>query len=146
MFPIDTLLQMDRLPQGQAEVCRLCGFLLEIILPLVSLRFLPINNRSSVAIQSSVSKPFLSVMTHSTIKRGKGAKECKKQPHCMSTDDCNHFEHLTRKKLSSVTVAVVKRTEEEASENGHKVVLIVELKPEIFNQNHIETVIMNNVS
>lgn len=74
-FPIDTLLQMDWSPQGPAEVCRLCGFLLEIILPLVSSWFLPINNRSSVAIQSPVSNPFLAVWTHSTTKPVKGHKK-----------------------------------------------------------------------
>ena len=80
VFHIDTLVQMDTSPQGPAEVCRLCGFLLEIILPLVSSRFLPINNRSSVAIQSGASKPFLAVWTQSTTKRVKGAQDCTKQP------------------------------------------------------------------
>lgn len=59
-------------PQGPAEVCRLCRFLLEIILPLVSSRFLPINNRSPADIQSSVSEPFPAVWTHSTTSEWNG--------------------------------------------------------------------------
>lgn len=80
--PID----LDRSPQGPAEVCRPCRFLLEIILPLVSLRLLPINKRSTADIQSS--KPCLTVWTHST-----------KKLIChgvVNTEDSNHFGVVTK--------------------------------------------------
>lgn len=102
-FPIDA----DRSPQGSAEVCRLCRFLLEIILPLVSSRFLPINSRSPADIRSSVSKLFSGCLDTFSYNHIKGAQERTKQPQCrqskgwhpfqrfdkgrFSFDDCSHY-------------------------------------------------------
>lgn len=65
VFPIESLLKMNRSPQGPAGVCQLGGFLLEIIFLLASSRFLLIKNRSSLTTS-------LVVWTHSTTKRVKG--------------------------------------------------------------------------
>lgn len=65
VFPIESLLKMNRSPQGPAGVCQLGGFPLEIIFLLASSRFLLIKNRSSLTTS-------LVVWTHSTTKRVKG--------------------------------------------------------------------------
>lgn len=68
VFPIESLLKMNRSPQGPAGVCQLGGFLLEIIFLLASSRFLLIKNRSSLTTS-------LVVWTHSTNKESKRVRE-----------------------------------------------------------------------
>lgn len=87
------------LPQGPAEVCRMCGFILEIILLLISSRFLPINNRSSVAIQSIVLMPFLAVWTYSTRKREKKRDKNAQIPHIQGVQGIAAVFEEKKKKL-----------------------------------------------
>lgn len=92
-FPIDA----DRSPQGSAEVCRPCRFLLEIILPLVSSRFLPINSRSPSDIQSS--KLFSGCLDTFSYKHVKGTQEHTKQPQCRQTKGSQPFQRFDKRRL-----------------------------------------------
>lgn len=79
--PVDNRLPADGSPRGPAEVCRLCGFLLEIAMPLVFSGSVSVSDRSSVILRGHSSRLLFFFFGLEGLNHTK-KKICKRMPEC----------------------------------------------------------------